>query len=466
MAREGFRRTKSFLLGAFALIAALLAVLELVQWREGMATRDNVETIDDDALVSIELVDRIGMLVDRERILIGRHVLERDPGQMAALEQQIAALRADYAELARTYSPLTTFPGEPYAWHRLGSDVAAEQQQIEPALELSRQNRDVEATQAFAELDPVFERIAHDRIALVDINQAASTHAVANVAELQAHGLALRLVLTAIILVVVLLVGVWLTRAILRSQRDLVTANSTLEVRNRELDAFAGRIAHDLRGPLNTITLGASVLAEGVPQARPTAQMVERSVAQIAALIEDLLALSRIGALPTAVANPAAVAAAIQDELDRIVTTASGTLRLELAPARVTCSESLLRQVLWNLGENAVKYRRADVPPEIEIVGRADETGYAIRVSDNGSGMSADDARHAFEPFYRSPQVRNVAGTGLGLAIVRRIVDANGGDIALESAPGRGTTFEIRLRFAPESEGVAGAIEPAQSVSA
>jgi two-component system OmpR family sensor kinase len=80
--------------------------------------------------------------------------------------------------------------------------------------------------------------------------------------------------------------------------------------------------------------------------------------------------------------------------------------------------------------------------------------------------MSADDARHAFEPFYRSPQVRNVAGTGLGLAIVRRIVDANGGDIALESAPGRGTTFEIRLRFAPESEGVAGAIEPAQSVSA
>jgi len=107
--------------------------------------------------------------------------------------------------------------------------------------------------------------------------------------------------------------------------------------------------------------------------------------------------------------------------------------------------------VLWNLGENAIKYRRPDVAPELSIVGRTDATRYAISVSDNGVGMTSEDARHAFEPFYRSDRTSSVPGTGLGLAIVRRIIEASGGSVSLSSEPGSGTTFVIMLALVREA---------------
>jgi signal transduction histidine kinase len=73
--------------------------------------------------------------------------------------------------------------------------------------------------------------------------------------------------------------------------------------------------------------------------------------------------------------------------------------------------------------------------------------------------MSADDANHVFEAFYRSPEVRGVAGTGLGLSIVKRVVDARRGTVAIESRLGHGTTFIVRLPLAkpgaPEASGQA-----------
>ena len=85
--------------------------------------------------------------------------------------------------------------------------------------------------------------------------------------------------------------------------------------------------------------------------------------------------------------------------------------------AVVSCSEGLLRQALTNLTENAVKYRRPDVGPEVEISGTAIDDGYELRVSDNGVGMAADEAGHVFEPFYRSSRTQSLPGTGLGLSI-------------------------------------------------
>jgi len=125
-------------------------------------------------------------------------------------------------------------------------------------------------------------------------------------------------------------------------------------------------------------------------------------------------------------------------------------LQIQLAPAKVSCSEGLFRQVLWNLGENSVKYRRSEVQLKLDIRGKVTRRSYELVVSDNGSGMSPSEALHAFEPFFRGERVLSTPGTGLGLSIVKRVVEASGGSITFESIVGQGTTFRIHLPLAVE----------------
>nr|MBA2304685.1 ATP-binding protein [Acidobacteriota bacterium] len=106
-----------------------------------------------------------------------------------------------------------------------------------------------------------------------------------------------------------------------------------------------------------------------------------------------------------------------------------------------------LQQVVFNLGENAVKYSR---PGGRIVISLARDGAQAVlTVSDSGVGIADEDLPHVFERFYRARRVTQSAdGTGLGLAIVRRIVEAHGGRIAVQSRPGAGSCFTVRLKLA------------------
>jgi signal transduction histidine kinase len=165
------------------------------------------------------------------------------------------------------------------------------------------------------------------------------------------------------------------------------------------------------------------------------------------AIIEDLLALSRIGngTARSGVGDPAVVVAQVRDELATRLASEGVTLHVAAEPAKVQCAEGLLRQVVSNLADNAVKYRRAEGQAEINILGRVVGKEYLLRVADNGVGMSYDEARQAFDPFFRALRVREQPGTGLGLSIVKRVIEASGGSVTVDSQLGQGTTFVIRL---------------------
>jgi signal transduction histidine kinase len=226
-------------------------------------------------------------------------------------------------------------------------------------------------------------------------------------------------------------------------------ATALLEDRNRELDAFAGRVAHDLRGPLTAINLAASDKWESANVV--TSAVFRRGVRQMESIIQDLLTLSRISAqVADATCETVNVSAFAEEDLRPNVDAAGGVLDLDVAPATVSCSEGLLRQVLWNLGENAVKYHRREVPLRIEIEGRVVSHDYQFVVSDNGKGMTPLEVRRAFEPFFRGEAEQDTPGTGLGLSIVKRVVEANHGSVACESVSGEGTTFKVRLPLAPK----------------
>jgi signal transduction histidine kinase len=445
------RRTRMVILLAFAGIAVLLAISQVVAYLQWHATDAEVDVIEDNALASVRLVDRMGYDIQHERILIDRHIFEHDPARIAAVETEIAAARADYAVAARSYAPLATFEREATAWLTLLQDVVIVERQTAAALAASRDNRDEEAARLLVAAEPAFDAVSRDVAALVDINQAEADHAHARAAGLQVGALELHLGLAAAVLLITLFVGLRLARAVSGNERALGQQTIELERKNRELDAFAGRVAHDLKGPLNTINLAASILAERVPDETSTTSIMRRGIAQMTNLVEDLLGLSRAGTAAGAVAHTEPVAASVAADLVPLVTRAGGTLRVEVAPAEVQCGEGLLRQVLWNLAENAFKYRRTDEPPAIALVGRATDDGYVLEVSDNGLGLSPEDAAQVFEPLFRGERTRSIAGTGLGLAIVHRIVEASGGTIAVASEPGRGATFTVRLRLADAS---------------
>jgi signal transduction histidine kinase len=242
-----------------------------------------------------------------------------------------------------------------------------------------------------------------------------------------------------------LFAAVSVSRLLNQRESQLRSVVIQLEERNRDLDAFAGRVAHDLRGPLTTINLAASQLAESKHEAG-TSTVLQRGVRRMESLIRDLLTLSSIDAqISKAVCETAQVASAVAEELKPQVTNVAGVMHIEVEPATIRCSPGLLRQVLWNLGENAVKYRRSDVRLEIEIQGRAKRQAYEFSFSDNGSGMPAWEATHAFEPFFRGEHGKTTPGTGLGLSIVKRVIEASGGTVSVDSEPGRGTTFNITL---------------------
>src|SRR5262249_5997476 len=158
------------------------------------------------------------------------------------------------------YEPLTTSPGEAESWRRLKEHMAAVREPIRQALALSRKNLDVEAREQLLRIEPTFQAIDRDVATLVEINQRAADQALTRTREIQRSATRLDAILGAIALLVTIGVGVGVTRLVWSKDEQIARYTSTLEQRNRELDAFAGRVAHDLRGPLTTITVTAERL--------------------------------------------------------------------------------------------------------------------------------------------------------------------------------------------------------------
>jgi signal transduction histidine kinase len=140
-----------------------------------------------------------------------------------------------------------------------------------------------------------------------------------------------QLIVIAVILASILIGGVCVARAFVRMQHEF-------ENRNRELDAFAGRIAHDLRSPLNSIGLETEFLATNAPASMTSTARIRRSIVQIARLIDDLLVLSRTGVMPRTVVRTEPIGFLLREDLEPLVIEAHGVLRVDLEPAQVMCT--------------------------------------------------------------------------------------------------------------------------------
>jgi signal transduction histidine kinase/Na+/proline symporter len=232
----------------------------------------------------------------------------------------------------------------------------------------------------------------------------------------------------------------------------------------RARDEFLAIASHELKTPLGPLRLRLQTIERLVATGRlgsvPQEKLMqifggaEGQVLRLDGLINDLLDLTRIRAKRFRLdAAPMDLAAAVREVLEQHraeVRAAGGTLRLEAAaPVRGSWDRRRIEQVVANLITNAAKYAPGS-PVEVRVA--ADPAGASIVVRDHGPGIPPEHQERVFRPFERAAGPGGAAGLGLGLYIVKQIVEAHGGSIRVESAPGEGATFTVHLPLAPPAE--------------
>lgn len=223
-----------------------------------------------------------------------------------------------------------------------------------------------------------------------------------------------------------------------------------------DLDAFGGQVAHDLRGPLQTIQLAVSTIQKRTedPAVQRLARGAASAVVRLDSMIRDLLQFARDGSthperacadVSAVVADTCAELLPIAERSNVKLTVRAGTRSLaRIAPVA-------LKTIVSNLVENAIKYRSRDRENEVLIAAGAEGHEVWVTVSDRGPGIDRALMPRLFEPFVRGSERPD--SYGLGLATVKRLVDAHRGTIRVRSAPETGTTFVIRLPALASSGG-------------
>ncbi|MBV9280888.1 MAG: hypothetical protein JOZ41_12465, partial [Chloroflexi bacterium] len=230
----------------------------------------------------------------------------------------------------------------------------------------------------------------------------------------------------------------------------------TLRQVDRLKDEFIGSVSHELRRPLASIKgyTGSLLLPQTrwKPETqREFLQVIDEEADHLALLIDNLLDLARLGAGSLPLNREPVHLPAITEQVVRRVRSQS---QLPSHPYEVRFPERFpfidadperIKQLLLNLVENAAKYAPPRTP--ILVEGRVEGDRVAVSVADRGPGLTPEQAAHVFDKFFRvdSGPTRATEGTGLGLAICRGVVEAHGGQIAVSSKLGQGSTFTFSV---------------------
>jgi light-regulated signal transduction histidine kinase (bacteriophytochrome) len=240
--------------------------------------------------------------------------------------------------------------------------------------------------------------------------------------------------------------------------RRVKERTAQLNATNKELESFSYSVSHDLRAPLRAISGFAKVLKEDQghrldDEGRHFVEKILQAGNRMSHLIDDLLTYSRIGrsAITTQPVPLNDLLRAVENDFAQRIKAIGGTLSINGDLPVVNGDPSLLGQVFTNLFENAVIYRKQDVPLQLSVTSRNEGDRTIVCVSDNGIGIEKSHHQRIFEVFQRLHTNQQYPGTGIGLANAKKSIEILGGQIWVESEPDKGSTFCIALKL-PTSE--------------
>ena len=224
-----------------------------------------------------------------------------------------------------------------------------------------------------------------------------------------------------------------------------------MEQSNRDLDAFASHLAHEVRSPLigvRMILLG-MVMKHYANTLRPEdiekIRKAEKDIEHVSQLTEDLLTLARLNRCEELELERIDSHAVLREALDLLadeIEECGGEVTAGKLPT-VHANPTLLCHLFRNLVVNGVTHNESAVP-RVHVDAVEEHNAWVFRVEDNGVGIPNHARVHVFDLFDRG-EAREVQGFGVGLALAKRIVERHGGRIWLESEPGQGSTFFFTL---------------------
>jgi light-regulated signal transduction histidine kinase (bacteriophytochrome) len=241
-------------------------------------------------------------------------------------------------------------------------------------------------------------------------------------------------------------------------ERRVAQRTEQLEATNRELEAFAYAVSHDLRAPLRSMSGFSQLLQESPSSAlddksKHYLQRIHEASRRMSTLIEDLLSLSRISRSEL---TPRSI------DLSQLAEDAASSVKehhpnrdveLHVEPGLTACGDSrLLRIALENLLDNAWKYTTHTPAARVDVGMQLDSNGRTFYVRDNGVGFDMAYAGKLFGPFQRLHAETQYPGTGIGLVTVQRILARHGGRIWAQAEINRGATFYFTIPDPPAME--------------
>jgi signal transduction histidine kinase len=437
-----------------ALSLSAMIVVTRSLWMSSRTLAGAAKALTEDAAPSILLLDTADSELRRLQVLVKD--LMREPSKQVR-DAQIERMRSRLRQDIEAYFALPTSPGETLLW----PDIRAGLEEVE---------------QVTAEIDQVpppiprplvegFERRLDGWASQLDVallratafNASHTQEISAQIDRVRSSPLrwaAIVEVLAALGASGAIATGSILVRRVLRESDR---ASRMLAARATELEAFSGRVAHDLLSPLTNVSLAfghAEAIAQrtGDPRVRGLFERASKSVESVRRMVEALFEFARAGAQPdpTARVELAPVVREVLAQHEELaersgVEVVSG----ELLPMTVVCTAGIVTSVLSNLLQNAFRYTVGSERPRVEVR-VCEQKGFArVEVEDSGPGIAEEDTLVIFEPYVRRTAT-GAGGLGLGLATVKRLVEAHGGKVGVESHPGRGALFWFTLPLASQ----------------
>jgi PAS domain S-box-containing protein len=229
-----------------------------------------------------------------------------------------------------------------------------------------------------------------------------------------------------------------------------------LERANERLAQFAYVASHDLQEPLRKIAAFSDILEQAIGSANPSDMTYANSVMRNSALrarelVDDLLTYSR-ALNDTQHLQRLDLRAEIElaiDDLSETINETKAEIRIDVPHVPFLADRSQFARLTSNIVSNALKYRKPDRPPKLEIVATPLASGaISVAFADNGIGFESKYEQLVFEPFKRLHPKDRYPGTGIGLAICKSIADRHGWRLSVKSQPGQGATFSVAIPIA------------------